>query len=178
VTLDLPENWQGIDPGAAKQLVTAWAARAGQAPKMKTDTTWLFTPPGDVPDVYVTVSVQAVFLTPHEVATATPRDLDRFAKGIVEAGSRTLTAKGYQLKPGMKVERVMVSRRPAISCAVELADPKGGQVSLELLAIPLDSASLLATFTRAATSGDSWAPTMQRARASLHLGDTIQVTAP
>jgi len=178
VTLDLPGNWQGIDPATTKQLVTAWVARTGEPPRLKTDSTWLFIPPGEVIDVSVNISVRPVFLTPHEVATATQRDMERFGKGIVEIGSRTLTAEGYQLKPGIKVERVMVGRRPALSCMIELADPKGGKVSVELLAIPLESASVLAAFTRADAPGDSWPPIIERARASLHIGETIAVSAP
>lgn len=145
---------------------------------MKPDTIWLFIPPGEVPDVFVSLNILPVFLNPHGVSVATPRDLDRFAKGVVDAGSHTLLEKGYQLKPGIKTERVMIGHRPAISCVIELTAPQGKNVHVEILAIPLDSVSVLATFAASETPGDPWPPVVDRARASLRLADALQVVLP
>jgi hypothetical protein len=127
----------------------------------------------------VGLSVLPVIVGRHEVTSATPQDMERFTKAIVEAGTQTfLTAKGYQLKPGIKAERLMVGHRPAISCTGELIDAKGRTVSLEWLVIPLDSASVLASFTWVDAPGNRWKTVAQHASDSLRIGEKIAVSVP
>lgn len=180
VQLDLPGDWQTLDPSATEKVMTSAAAIVGKQLGMKMNTTWGFFPPGDVTDVYITLGIQPVSFsfTPQEMSTLTQTDIDRFSKGFVNNGSRILESKGYRLKPGVKSERVKISERQAISCQAEAETPSGSFLIMQSLLIPTETAAVMVSFIWIETPGNPWKPIMERARSSLRVADTITVATP
>jgi len=170
LTLELPENWRGLDPAASEQKMVTMPSFANRPQGFKTNTTWLFFPPDEVVDVRITLSVQPVIFRPAEIATLTESNKDRFTKGIAEGSMKNLQAQGYQLKSVGKAEVVSVDGHPGLASTMEMTDAKGGAVYGRAFAITSDAATLMASFVWTEHPGESWKSVMEHAQKSLVLG--------
>ncbi|MDR3403311.1 MAG: hypothetical protein P4L99_12510 [Chthoniobacter sp.] len=178
ITLDLPANWQGVDPNDAKKQTTSVAALMGKPRPPKTNSSLHFTPPGEAQDVHVFVSVQPTMFSPKQLADSSSIDLDRFASGFIKGAAHPLEEKGYHLEPNVTADFAQVGKISTIVCVGKMVDPVGNRRTVRAFAIPTEFATVIIECCWDAEPGTPWKEAIERACSSVRIADTFKALAP
>lgn len=175
INLELPGDWQFGDPAAKELGRVPITEIVGKPRPPKTNGSARFTPPGQVQDVYVFVSILPTVFSSQQLADASDSEIDRFGAGFVKGASHSLETKGYLLEPKVVAERVKVGARSAIRCTGEMKDVTGSRFALRTFAIPTGSATIMLSCCWDTEPGTPWKPMIDRACTTFRIDESFKV---
>ncbi len=179
VTFELPKGWQVLTPDQTTVMLDMMQDIIGRKPRyMKTNTTWMFLPPGDLREVYVLLSIQPLIITQKFVADMSQNDMGRFAAGYIKGAMPPLELKGYHLSPDIKASRVAIGKRLALAISSVADGRDGSTLSIRGLAVPLEKAFIMVGFYQSDATPGPWKEIMDHARATLRLADEVPLSPP
>jgi hypothetical protein len=174
VKLDLPRDWHAVDsestdPATPSTPVVALVGKPGFAGPRAS---WSFVPASHSgAELNIALNPQPSTTPARNTGELSQETIDALAKSFSEALEPIVEGRGYRLKRRASWKRVKINDLPAVLWQDEAESP-AGILAAQVLFIPLEKASIIATFLWTKTPGNTWEPAIERAQASLRVTDS------